>query len=59
MVKVENPYAQVHAVFPTPIYVTNLGHDLTSEMLDYLNNQEFDEHNPGYGMISKLSLIHI
>ena len=57
MVKVENPYAQVHAVFPTPIYVTNLGHDLTSEMLDYLNNQEFKEHNPGYGCISKNSFI--
>ena len=53
MDRVENPYAQVHAVFPTPVYVANLGHDLTPEMLSYLNNQEFDEHNPGYGCISK------
>ena len=26
-------------------------------MLDYLNNQEFKEHNPGYGCISKNSYI--
>ena len=57
MVRVENPYAQVHAVFPTPVYVANLGNDLTPQMLNYLNNQEFDEHNPGYGMISKNSYI--
>ena len=57
MVKVENPNAQVHTVFPTPVYVANLGHDLTSKMLDYLNGQEFEEHNPGYGCISKNSFI--
>ena len=57
MVNVENSNAQVHAVFPTPVYIANLGHDLTLEMLDYLNNQEFNEHNPGYGCISKNSFI--
>ena len=57
MVRVENPNAQVHAVFPTPVYVANLGHDLTPEMLDYLNGQEFNEHNPGYGCISKNTFI--
>ena len=47
MVNVENPNAQVHSAFPTPIYVTNLGHDLTPKMLNYLNNQEFlDTFNP-------------
>ena len=57
MVKVENPHAQVHSVFPTPVYVANLGHDLIPEMLNYLNGQEFNEHNPGYGMISKNTFI--
>ena len=37
MVRVKNPNAQVHSVFPTPVYVANLGHDLTPKMLDYLN----------------------
>ena len=57
MVRVENPNAQVHSVFPTPVYVANLGHDLTPKMLNYLNNQEFNEHNPGYGCISKNSYV--
>ena len=48
---------KIHTVFPTPVYVANLGHDLTSEMLNYLNNQEFHEHNPGYGCISKNTFI--
>jgi len=39
MVKLENKKAKVHSVFPTPVYVANLEHDLTPEMLDYLNNQ--------------------
>ena len=57
MVRTENPNAQVHTVFPTPVYVANLGNNLTPEMLDYLNGQEFNEHNPGYGMISKNTFI--
>ena len=57
MVRVENPNAEVHSVFPTPVYIANLGNDLTPEMLNYLNGQEFNEHNPGYGMISKNSFI--
>ena len=32
---------KVHSVFPTPVYVANLGHDLTPKMLNYFNNQEF------------------
>ena len=32
MVRVENPYAQVHAVFPTPVYVANLGNDLMDKI---------------------------
>ena len=57
MVKLENKSAQVHSVFPTPVYVVNLEHDLPSVMLDYLNGQEFKDHNPGYGMISKNTFI--
>ena len=57
MVKLENKEAEVHSVFPTPVYVANLAHDLPSVMLDYLNGQEFHEHNPGYGCISKNSFI--
>ena len=57
MVKLENTKAQVHSVFPTPVYVVNLGLNLPSVMLDYLYELEFNEHNPGYGMISKNNYI--
>ena len=57
MVNIQNPNAEVHSIFPTPVYIANLNRDLTSEMLDYLDDQEFDEHNPGYGCISKNTYI--
>ena len=55
MVRVENPNAQVHSVFPTPVYVANLGHDLIPEMLNYLNGQEFNEAGI-FGIISSYAI---
>ena len=43
MVNIQNPNAEVHSIFPTPVYIANLNRDLTSEMLDYLDGQEFIE----------------
>ena len=56
MVKLNNPKAQVMALFPTPLYVTNYDGD-TTEIVKYFNSQEFNSATPGYGHISKNSYI--
>ena len=53
---IQNPDAQVFNLFPTALYVTNYRAD-TSVFTKYFDEQEMEEPNGGYGVISKNSYV--
>lgn len=48
--------SKVFDLFPTPLYVTTYDKDLTN-IVKYFDNQEMNEPNGGYGIISKNSYV--